>query len=74
MLKCSDDTIYTGITTDLKRRLNEHNNLKSGAKYTRYRRPVELVYFEDVCDRASALKREYEIKRLSRLEKLDLIN
>ena len=72
MLKCSDDTIYTGITTDLQRRLKEHNSLKSGAKYTRNRRPVELIYFEDANDRISASKREYEIKKLSRKEKIIL--
>ncbi len=74
MLRCSDDTIYTGITTDLKRRLQEHNSSKAGAKYTKVRKPVELVYFENCDDRVDASKREYEIKRLSRKEKLKLID
>jgi putative endonuclease len=74
ILKCSDDTLYTGITTDIKKRLYEHNNLKTGAKYTRVRRPVELVYCENRYDRVDASKREYEIKQLSRTEKLKLIS
>ena len=74
ILKCSDDTLYTGITTDVKRRVEEHNNSDKGAKYTKLRRPVELVYSEDSQDRSSASKREYAIKQLSRLKKLELIN
>ncbi len=74
ILKCSDDTLYTGITTDLKRRVNEHNSSQKGAKYTKLRRPVELVYSEESEDRSSASKREYTIKKLSRKEKLELIN
>lgn len=73
MLRCSDDTLYTGITTDLSKRLNEHNSSSKGAKYTKVRRPVELVYFECRYDRVDASKREYEIKQLSRCEKLELI-
>ncbi len=74
MLRCADDTIYTGVAKDVQRRLLEHNedNVK-GAKYTRARRPVKLVYSE-LCDsRSSACKRESEIKKLSRVEKLLLI-
>ena len=74
MLRCADDTIYTGVAKDVQRRLLEHNedNVK-GAKYTRARRPVVLVYSE-LCDsRSSACKRESEIKKLSRAEKLLLI-
>ncbi len=74
ILKCSDDTLYTGITTDISRRLDEHNNSAKGAKYTKLRRPVILVYSEDSEDRSSASKREYIIKKLSRKEKLELIN
>ncbi len=74
ILKCSDDTLYTGITTDLKRRLDEHNNSVKGAKYTKLRRPVSLMYSEESEDRSSASKREYAIKKLSRLKKLELIN
>jgi len=74
ILKCSDNTLYTGITTDLTRRLEEHNTSSKGAKYTRVRRPVELVYSEDYVDRSAASKREYEIKKkMSRGEKLELI-
>ena len=72
LLRCSDDTLYCGWTTDLKRRLAAHNSGK-GAKYTRTRRPVELVYFEELENKSSAMKREYEIKQLSRAEKLRLI-
>ncbi|MDD5400838.1 MAG: GIY-YIG nuclease family protein [Sulfurimonas sp.] len=73
MLKCSDDTLYTGITTDLDRRVYEHNNLPKAAKYTRIRRPVELIYFESCENKSSASKREYEIKKLSRVQKLFLV-
>ncbi|MCK4875524.1 MAG: GIY-YIG nuclease family protein [Sulfurimonas sp.] len=73
MLKCSDDTLYTGITTDLDRRVEEHNTSPKGAKYTRIRRPVELVYSEVTEDKSSASKRELEIKKLSRIQKLELV-
>lgn len=73
MLKCSDDTFYTGIATQLERRVEEHNSSEKGAKYTRARRPVVLVYSEVHPDRSSASKREYEIKKkMSRAEKLKL--
>jgi len=74
ILKCSDDTLYTGIATDVARRLAEHNSSDKGAKYTKVRRPLELVYSEASKDRSSASKREYEIKKLSRKQKLELIN
>lgn len=73
MVKCSDNSLYTGITTEIERRVNEHNNSKKGAKYTRTRRPVELVYTETCEDRSSACRRECTIKKLSRTEKLKLI-
>jgi len=73
ILRCSDDTLYTGITTDIERRLKEHNLGTKGAKYTRSRRPVKLVYKEKLEDKSSALKREYEIKKMSRKKKLLLI-
>ncbi len=73
IVRCNDGTLYTGITTDLKRRLYEHNHSDRGAKYTKVRRPVSLVY-EEICqDRSSASKREYAIKQFSRKEKLLLI-
>ncbi|MCK9473698.1 GIY-YIG nuclease family protein [Sulfurimonas sp.] len=73
ILKCSDDSLYTGITTDLNRRVEEHNNSLKGAKYTRSRRPVELVYFESCRDKSSATSRELGIKKLTRAKKLELI-
>jgi putative endonuclease len=74
ILQCSDTTLYTGITTDLKRRLQEHNNSDKGAKYTKTRRPVKLVYDEICQDRSSASKREYAIKHLTRKQKLELLH
>jgi len=64
MLCCSDNSYYTGITKDIARRLRQHNDGTGGAKYTRARRPVTLVYQEQQDDHSSALKREIEIKRL----------
>ena len=74
ILQCNDDTLYTGITTDVERRLSEHNSSPKGAKYTKARRPVSLVHTEELADRSSACKREYAIKQLSRDEKKALIN
>lgn len=73
ILECSDNTLYTGITTDLERRINEHNFSSKGAKYTMARRPVLLVYFEMVDNRSKASQRELEIKALTKKEKLTLI-
>ena len=73
ILECSDGTLYTGITTDLDKRLKTHNNGK-GAKYTRVRLPVVLKVSFEVEDRSSASKEEYRIKQLTRKEKLELIN
>jgi len=74
MLECADGTLYTGISTDLERRVEEHNSSLKGAKYTRTRRPVKLVYSEIHEDRSSASKREYEIKKkMKREEKLQLL-
>lgn len=73
ILRCADDSLYTGITTDLERRVVEHNRGRAGAKYTRSRRPVEIAYFEAAHDRSQALKREYQIKSLSLKGKLSLI-
>lgn len=72
ILKCADRTLYTGITTDLKRRVFEHNNTKLGAKYTSARRPVKLVYSKKFKTRSMASKEEAKIKKLSRAEKLAL--
>ena len=73
ILKCADKTLYTGITVDLDRRVEEHNDSKLGAKYTRARRPVKLVYSKKFRNRSSASKAESRIKNLSRGEKLELI-
>ena len=75
MVKCADGTLYTGIATELERRIEEHNSSDKGAKYTKVRRPVELVYSETCPDRSTASKREYEIKKkMTRAEKLALIH
>ena len=73
LLRCSDDTLYCGWTTDLEKRLDAHNN-GSGAKYTRSRRPVELVYFEEYDSKEEAMSREWKIKQMSRKQKMELIN
>ncbi len=72
ILRCADDTFYTGWTTDVPARVNTHNG-EHGAKYTHSRRPVTLVYQEKCADKSSALKRECEIKALSRKKKEFLI-
>jgi len=74
IVRCADDTLYTGVTTDVHRRVQEHNGTKLGAKYTKNKRPVELVYYENRDDKVDAMQREYAIKQLSRKEKLELIN
>ena len=73
ILRCSDGTLYTGITTDVEKRFAAHSAGK-GAKYTRGRGPLELVYSEDCGDHSAALKRELEIKALPRVEKMKLID
>ncbi|MEI6316210.1 MAG: GIY-YIG nuclease family protein [bacterium] len=74
ILECADKSLYTGCTNDLEKRLHAHNNLKSGAHYTKIRRPVALKYSKSFPTLAEARKREAEIKRLSRKEKIKLIN
>lgn len=73
ILHCSDNTLYTGVTTDLDRRLQQHNHGSQGAKYTRARRPVKLVYQEQAVDRSAAQQREYHIRRMTAAQKRDLI-
>jgi putative endonuclease len=73
ILKCKDGTLYTGIADDLDRRVKEHNLSKRGAKYTRSRRPVKLVYSRRFRNRSNAQKEEARIKSLSRKEKLFMI-
>jgi putative endonuclease len=73
MIQASDGSLYTGITTDVARRFNEHLNSKQGAKYFQGRKPEKVVYVEEGHDRSSASKREAEIKRLRREQKLELM-
>ena len=74
IVECSDKTLYTGISTDVNRRVLEHNTSKKGAKYTKTRRPVKLKYKEEFNNRSDASKRECEIKKLSKKEKINLLN
>lgn len=74
ILECADTSLYVGSTNDLEKRFHQHNNAKSGAHYTKIRRPVVLRYSEQVSTYAQARKREAEIKRLKRSEKLELIS
>jgi putative endonuclease len=73
ILLCADNTYYIGSTNDIARRLHAHNNLKSGAHYTKIRRPVTLVYQEQCKSHSTARKREAELKRLTRESKVKLI-
>ncbi|WP_296067450.1 GIY-YIG nuclease family protein [uncultured Mediterraneibacter sp.] len=72
ILKCRDGSLYTGWTNDLEQRVAAHNTGK-GAKYTKARRPVELVYFEEFETKEQAMKREYVIKQMARKDKLELV-
>jgi putative endonuclease len=72
MVQCSDSTLYTGWTTDVERRVRQHN-AGQGARYTAGRRPVHLVYTESHPDRGTAMRREIEIKQMSRAKKLELV-
>lgn len=74
ILECADETLYTGITVDLERRIKEHNTSKLGAKYTHARRPVKLVYSKKFKNRSLASKAEYKLKKLTREQKTKLIN
>ncbi|WP_300349574.1 GIY-YIG nuclease family protein [Clostridium sp.] len=73
ILKCKDDSLYTGWTNDLKNRIKAHNN-GTGAKYTRGRGPVKLVYYEEFEEKREAQSREYKIKKLTKKQKLELID
>lgn len=72
IVKCSDGSLYTGWTNNLEKRMKAHNDGK-GAKYTKTRRPVELVYYEHFATKEEAMSREYHIKQLTRTQKIDLI-
>lgn len=73
LLRCSDNSLYCGITTDLEKRVEDHNIRPTGAKYTRARRPVVLVYWEAVESKSEALRRELQIKSLKKEEKEELV-
>ena len=73
IVRCADNTLYTGITPDVARRVREHNSSDRGARYTRGRRPVELVYSEEFPDRGAAARREAAIKKMRAATKRDLI-
>ena len=73
ILRCKDDSLYTGWTNNLEKRIQNHNAGK-GAKYTKSRRPVELVYYETFDTKEEAMRREYAVKQLSRTKKIQLIS
>ena len=75
LVRCSDHSLYAGITTDLTRRVSEHNFSKQlAAKYTRVRRPVKLVYSQELCSRSEASRAEYQLKKLTKKAKEQLVN
>lgn len=74
MVKCADGTLYTGWTNCMEKRLKAHNGGRNGAKYTKTKRPVSLVYYEGFFTKEEAMQREYQIKQLTRERKLELIN
>lgn len=73
IVRCADNTLYTGVARDVEKRLQQHNHGSAGAKYTRARRPVELVYREGAANRSEAQQREYRIRHLSAVQKRQLI-
>ena len=74
MLRCKNDSLYTGVTTDVERRFKEHTSLKTGAKYTKANTPRSIVFIEPCDSRSTAQKRESEIKRLTKIEKEVLVS
>tara|TARA_R110000796_G_scaffold99266_1_gene207296 strand:- start:6 stop:257 length:252 start_codon:yes stop_codon:yes gene_type:complete len=74
VLQCADGSYYTGVTTDAERRVNEHNTSKRGAKYTKTRRPVVIIYLSEYESRSSAQKAEYKFKQLTRKQKEEIVN
>ena len=69
IVRCADNSLYSGITTNLKRRVGEHNSKKLGAKYTRGKQPVQLIHYEKFSSKSAAMKREWEVKKLTKKEK-----
>ena len=74
IVECADGPLYTGWTTNVQKRVKAHNEEKSGAKYTKAKRPVKLVYYEGYETKEEAMRREYAIKQLTRKQKLELIH
>jgi len=74
LLRCKDNSLYAGITTDISRRLHQHNHTKLGAKYTRAKRPVTLVFLETTLNKSTASKREYQLKKLTKTQKEKLVS
>ena len=74
IVKCADGALYTGWTNGLQKRMKAHNEGKNGAKYTRTKRPVTLVYYEGFSTKEEAMRREYEIKQFTRNKKLELLS
>ena len=74
IVECADGTLYTGWTTNVQKRVKAHNEEKSGAKYTKAKRPVKLVYYEGYETKEEAMRREYAIKQLTRKQRLELIH
>ena len=74
IVECADGTLYTGWTTNVQKRVKAHNEEKSGAEYTKAKRPVKLVYYEGYETKEEAMRREYAIKQLTRKQKLELIH
>tara|TARA_B110001454_G_scaffold216314_1_gene239331 strand:+ start:914 stop:1195 length:282 start_codon:yes stop_codon:yes gene_type:complete len=73
-LRCNDNSLYAGITTNIERRLHQHNHTKLGAKYTRAKRPVTLTYIELATDKSTASKREYQLRKLTKTQKEQLVS
>ncbi|WP_286233639.1 GIY-YIG nuclease family protein [Thalassotalea sediminis] len=69
LVRCADNSLYAGVTTDISRRINEHNHTNKGAKYTRVRRPVSLAYVEHAANRQAACQREYSLRKLPKKKK-----
>jgi putative endonuclease len=74
LLRCNDDSLYAGITTNIERRLHQHNHTKLGAKYTRAKRPVTLAFIEFAANKSIASKREYQLRKLPKREKERLVS
>ena len=74
LLRCKDNSLYAGITTNIDRRLHQHNHTKLGAKYTRAKRPVTLAFIETATNKSKASKREYQLKQLTKTQKEQLVS